>query len=492
MTTGTPPVIVWFQADLRLGDNPALYDAAETGQPILPVFVHENDPADRWAPGGASRWWLHHSLEALAANLRHRGLPLVLRRGDCRRVIPAIATEVGATTVVWNRRAEGHLRPRDTEILRALQAAGVEARVHDGNSLYPLGAVRPGSGECYRVFSPFWRACMREPEPSRPLPVPGHMVTPVAVPPGEALSDWAFLPRRPDWSGGLEATWVPGETGAHEQLRNFLEERLAEYRFMRDRPDLDQTSRLSPHLSWGEISPRQIWHAVRHSQVEAASSQFNGHGEAFLRQLGWREFCRNMAYSYADLPTVPLNRRFDVFPWIDNAVALRAWQQGRTGYPIVDAGMRQLWEVGWMHNRVRMIVGSFLVKHLLLPWQQGEAWFWDTLVDADLANNAVGWQWVTGCGTDAAPYVRVFNPILQGTKFDPDGSYVRRYVPELAKVPSEFIHEPWRMPPLDLAGAGVCLGKSYPHPIIGHEEGRRRALSAFNTSKNEARTGTYS
>ncbi|BBK41576.1 deoxyribodipyrimidine photo-lyase [Allostella vacuolata] len=444
---------------------------------MLPVFVLDDATPGGWRRGAASRWWLHHSLSALAADLARLGLPLVLRRGPAEAAIAALVQDSGATAVMWNRRYEPWNRQRDEGIKVALHAAGIEASSHNGALLREPWEVTTGGGRPYQVFTPFWRALRSLPGPGQPLPVPSGMAAPDRAPAGDRLDDWALRPTRPDWAGGLSRTWTPGEAGARERLASFLDRALPAYRTGRDRPDRDGTSMLSPHLHMGEVSPRTVWNAV-----EAADAD----GEAFLRELGWREFCHQLLFHHGDLADAPLRPEFARMPWRDDPQQLAAWQQGRTGYPIVDAGMRQLWQTGWMHNRVRMVAASFLVKDLLLPWQAGEAWFWDTLVDADLANNAANWQWVAGCGADAAPFFRVFNPVLQGEKFDPDGRYVRQFVPELAPLDDRWIHQPWAAPAEALHRAGIRLGRDYPWPIVDHAAARQRALAALDHAKRVA------
>ncbi|MEO3434928.1 deoxyribodipyrimidine photo-lyase [Inquilinus sp. CAU 1745] len=468
------PTLVWFRQDLRLADNPALHVAAtDGGGPVIPVFILET--ADPWEPGGASRWWLHGSLSALSAALKRKGSRLILRRGEAAVALDRLIGETGARRVVWNRAYEPFATERDTAIKASLKKRGVMAESHKAALLAEPWEIRTRNGDPYRVFTPFWKALRNAVDVGEPLPVPRTLAVPVEWPKSDRLEDWKLRPTRPDWASGLRETWNPGEDWARERLKDFLDDSLTGYGDERNRPDLDGTSGLSPHLHWGEISPRQIWRAV-----EGRRSDLEGNdAEKFLSEIAWREFAHHLLYAFPDLPEKPLNERFADFPWVEDEDGLEAWKRGRTGYPMVDAGMRQLWHIGWMHNRVRMIVGSFLVKHLLRPWQAGERWFWDTLVDADLANNSTGWQWIAGCGADAAPYFRVFNPILQGEKFDPLGDYVRRWVPELAELPKEWIHKPWKAPPETLDRAGVRLGKSYPHPVVDHEHGRRRALDAY-------------
>lgn len=471
------PVIVWFDRDLRVRDNPSLAAAAATGQPVISVYVLDEETYGRWRPGAASRWWLHHSLAALERTLGSRGLPLVLRRGNAAAVIGELVKETAAEAVHWCRTYERTARIRNEGIKTALAGQGIAGRSFNGGLLREPWEVRTGDGGPYRVFTPFWRAVRAMGEPAPALSLPDRIKAPADVPAGDALEGWGLRPTAPDWAGELRAAWTPGEDGARARLADFLDRALRGYREGRDRPDREATSRLSPHLRFGELSPRTVWHATQ--ARAAADPSLAADAEAFLRELGWREFCCHLLYENDDLPETPLRPEFVDFPWRRAPLELRAWQRGRTGFPIVDAGMRQLWQMGWMHNRVRMIVASFLVKDLLIPWQDGEAWFWDTLVDADLANNAASWQWVAGCGADAAPYFRVFNPVLQGEKFDPDGAYVRRFVPELSALPTRWLHRPWEAPEEIRRAAGVDLGSTYPMPIVDHGAARRRALSAF-------------
>ncbi|MDR3536231.1 MAG: deoxyribodipyrimidine photo-lyase, partial [Acetobacteraceae bacterium] len=394
------PVIVWFRNDLRLADHAALQAALASGHPVLPTYILDTDPAP-WPRGAATRWWLHHSLAALDASLRVRDAGLVLRRGPTAREIARLAAETGATAVFTAAGVEPAARQCDHLTAEALQQAGVTLHRVRTALLFPPEAIRTGSGGPYGVYTPFAHACLALGPPLPPAPAPDRIPCP-ALPPSDRLDDWGLLPHNPDWAGGLRATWIPGEAGAAARLAAFRVTGLARYPIDRDRPDLAGTSMLSPHLHFGEISPTQVW--------QAATPGHTG----FIRQLLWREFCQHLLSHHPQMADHPLRPEFEAMPWRDDPAGLRAWQRGRTGVPIVDAGMRQLWQTGWMHNRVRMIAASFLVKHLLLPWQAGARWFWDTLVDADLGNNAGNWQWVAGSGADAAPYFRVFNPVLQG------------------------------------------------------------------------------
>jgi len=466
------PVLLWLRRDLRLADHPALNAVITSGRPVVPVYILEGEAEAARPLGGAARWWLHGSLERLADALTKRGSRLVLRRGRVRDVLIALARETGADTVAWTRHAGTDERP----LADHLAAHGITARRFGGSLLFEPEQVRNRQGQPFRVFTPFWKHLQTQEPPSRPLPAPDHLAAPDRWPPGDALADWALRPTRPDWAGGLRETWTPGETAAQARLAAFLEEDAAAYDDQRNALDRDGTSRLSSHLRFGEISPRTLWHAVRDRPHDQGA-------ESFLREVGWREFCHHLLHQSPNLHEVPLQPAFARFPWRDDPGALAAWQQGRTGYPVVDAAMRQLWHTGWMHNRARMIVASFLVKHLLIDWRNGERWFWDTLVDACPANNPASWQWVAGCGADAAPYFRIFNPVLQGRKFDPDGRYVRHWLPELADLPTAVLHQPWTAAASDLRSAGVKPGECYPAPLIDHDTARRRALGALEHIK---------
>jgi len=461
-----PPILVWLRQDLRLADQPALAAAVETGRPVLPVYVLD-DGDHPLVPGGASRWWLHHSLAALAQDLAARGGTLVLRRSqDPARAIEQLVRETGAADVYWGRRYAAAEVAVDKDLKATLGRAGVTAKSFNTSLLHEPWTIENQSGRPYQVFTQYWRACRSHAEPAAPLPAPKRIPPPDTLPASDRLEDWHLLPTRPDWATGFGPVWLPGEAGAAARLERFFDQGLRDYKTERNRPDRDGTSGLSPHLRFGEVSPRQVWHALAH-HLATAKRPPDADAETFLAELGWREFSYSLLYYNPAIATEPLKLQFADFPWDIDERIQAAWQQGRTGYPIVDAGMRQLWATGWMHNRVRMIVASFLVKHLLQPWRSGERWFWDTLVDADPANNAANWQWVAGCGADAAPYFRIFNPVLQGRKFDPDGVYVRRWVPELAGLEGARIHEPWKS------------ATPYPAPIIELGAGRARALAAY-------------
>jgi deoxyribodipyrimidine photo-lyase len=480
------PTLVWFRRDLRLADNPALHAAIERGGPVIPIYVWSPEEEGAWAPGSASRWWLHQSLSALDARLRSKGSRLILRYGQSPSVLHALVQESQAEAVVWNRCYESAVMARDAEIKAALKAQGIRVTSFNANLLFEPWTVANKAGTPFQVFTPFWKTCLALSGPPAPLPPPDYVPAPARWPATSSIQELSLEPQA-DWAGGIRKAWNPGEQGATDQLRRFLEEAVDAYAQRRDRPDAPGTSRLSPHLHFGEISPRQLWHAIRRHGARRRSVVGRRQPEAYLRQLGWREFAHHLLYHFPYTTDAPLRREFSTFPWREDAADLNAWQRGRTGYPFVDAGMRELWTTGWMHNRVRMVAASFLLKHLLLPWQEGAKWFWDTLVDADLANNTLGWQWVAGCGADAAPYFRIFNPASQGEKFDPNGDYVRRWVPELARLPAPWIHRPWDTPLSVLQEAGVELGCTYPLPIVGHASARIRALDALSTVKATAR-----
>ena len=471
----TAPIIVWFRNDLRLADHPALSAAAESGAPILPLYILDDATPGRLCMGGASRWWLNFSLASLGNDLKSRGGSLCLRRGKAPEILAALLSETGASAIHVTRGYE----PWETELEKAAsqvcRASGAEFRSFGGRLLFEPEAITTGDGKPYRVFTPFWKACLAAPAPRTPLPLPKRMRFADAE--GDRLEALKLLPTRPDWAQGLRDAWQPGEAHALSRLGIFIEDRLADYADNRSMLEIDATSRLSPHLHFGEISPSQVWHAIAHAS--AANTLADRGAESYLRELGWREFSHHLLHHFPTMPTEPLRPEFADFPWRDDPAGLASWQRGETGYPIVDAAMRELWHTGFMPNRARMIVASFLVKHLLIPWQRGAEWFLDTLVDADLANNSASWQWVTGCGTDAAPYFRIFNPVLQGAKFDPNGDYVRCWVPELAGLPARDIHAPWQAPELLPAQASVKLGETYPLPIVDHASARSRALAAF-------------
>ena len=457
----TAPVIVWLRRDLRLADQPAFHAAAAAG-PVIPVYVLDDETAKHRKLGGASRWWLHHSLAALDRDLRRLGSRLILRRGKCEDVLPAIAAETGAREVHALRHHEPWWRNAERAVGKAL-----DLHLHDGNYLTTPASLLTGGGNPYRIFTPFWRALEQEMPPPEPLPAP-ELAAPAKWPASDKLAEWTLLPTKPDWAGGFRDAWRVGEAAAHEQLDDFLH-RVGDYETARNLPSIDGSSRLSPHLHFGALSPRPVWHAL------------DGHRgigvQSFRRELGWRDFAQGIIAQFPDYGERGFREEYDRLPWRDPArnkgaaADLAAWQHGRTGYPIVDAGMRQLWATGWMHNRVRMIAASFLIKHLLIDWRHGERWFWDTLVDADNANNSVNWQWVSGSGVDASLFSRIMAPLVQSPKFAAAG-YIREWVPELADLSDDDIHDP------------VFRPTGYPQPVIGHREARERALAAYRTLKS--------
>ena len=466
---------MWFRQDLRIADNPALAAAVDSGRPVLPVYILDDDNAGDWKMGAASRWWLHQSLHSLNRSLDGR---LRCFTGNAGEILPKIAADAGAASVTWNRCYEPWRIARDSDLKAALKADGVDVDSFNGSLLFEPHAVLKNDGTPYKVFTPYFRkGCLEAaPAPGQPIGAakPGDFCESHS---GLGIDDLGLMPRIP-WYDEMAASWQPGEDGAHARLERFLEHGIRGYREGRNRPDQSHVSRLSPHLHFGEISPRQVWHAAEGIK---AREGFDADVDHFLSELGWREFSHYLLYHWPELPTKNLQGKFDRFPWREDPAALDSWQRGQTGYPIVDAGMRELWRTGYMHNRVRMIVGSFLVKNLMLHWHHGQDWFWDTLVDADLANNSAGWQWIAGCGADAAPYFRIFNPVTQGQKFDPAGDYVRTYVPEIAGLPDEYLHSPWQAPSDMLESAAVSLGVDYPEPIVDLKVTRARALDAFSS-----------
>ena len=472
------PVVVWFRDDLRLADHPALQAAVARKAPVLCVYIFDEESPGLRLLGGASRWWLHHSLARLGESLEAIGGRLDLFAGAAQPLLAALLRETGATMLVFNRRYERAEQAIDDAITREARTAGVGAESFVGTVLHEPNEVVPKTGGYYKIFSAYWRAANAIGFKHPPVPAP-KMLTAAPAPAGTvALDDLKLMPSIA-WDAGLRDTWVPGEAQASKALDAFVSDVLETYPESRNRIGIDGSSRLSPHLRFGEVSPAQVFAAVDVRKGNAQSA------EKLKAEVGWRDFNRELLWNYPDLPNKPFHPAFEAFPTERLPPAtLKAWKRGRTGYPIVDAGMRQLWNTGFMHNRVRMIAASFLVKHLLADWRLGEQWFWDTLCDADPANNPVNWQWVAGCGNDPVPYFRIFNPVLQGEKFDPDGAYVRRWVPELAGVPDRFVHSPWDAPKSVLAESGVVLGKTYPTPIVDHKAARARALAALATYRD--------
>ncbi len=469
--------LVWLRDDLRLADNPALHEAVQHGGTVCVLYVFDRSPDIR-PLGAATRWWLHHSLEALRTQIEDIGGQLIFRQGNAADVVKDLIAEIGADSLLWNRRYGLPERNADAALKDWAHEHDIEAHSFQANLLFEPWQVQTKQGENYKVFTPFWRACLERPEPRPPLPAPASL-TPATLlnstehPPSDTLDDWKLLPNTPDWAAGLREEWTPGEAGAHNRLTTFFEERVENYSQGREKPGQEATSRLSPHLRFGEISPFQIWQAAQENRDTGLEHEI----KVFGSEVGWREFCWQLLYHNPNLSTQNYRREYDAFAWEkDTADDVNAWQQGHTGYPMVDAGMRQLWNTGWMHNRIRMVTASFLIKNLLVDWRTGEQWFWDTLVDADAANNPANWQWVAGSGADAAPYFRIFNPVTQSKKFDPSGGYLRQFVPELKALDNSAIHEPWKHP---------GDAPDYPEPIVDLQETRHRALDAYARVKDQ-------
>ena len=457
--------LVLLQQDLRLQDHPSLEAAFIKGDPTIILYIYDPKHPNL---GAASKWWLHYSLKALGDSLEKEGSSLYLEKGAYEAVLKRLLSLYPIKQVYWNKSREPEARKKEKIVENLLKQKGCQYESFEASYLFPL-LVSP-KGTPYQVFTPFWKACLKEKEPRKPavkrIPPPYCQVKQRCF-----LEDFALLPQK-DWADHFSSLWTPGEKGAHNALNVFLKEGISDYEIGRDIPSIKGSSRLSPHLHFGEISPFEVWHKTQGS-------------ETYPRELGWREFASSLLYFFPSMRIKPLKAEWSGFQWEKRTDYLEKWKRGLTGYPMVDAGMRELWLTGWMHNRVRMIVGSFLVKDLLIDWKEGESWFWDTLLDADLANNAFGWQWIAGCGADAAPYFRVFNPVLQGRTFDSEGSYVRHYVPELEKLPSKWIHAPWEAPEEVLEKAGIILGKNYPRPVIDHKKARVKALQVYEEFKKK-------
>lgn len=477
--------LLWLRQDLRLTDQPALLAAIERDAAVIPVFIWSPEDDGEWAPGGATCWWLHESLVALQRDLEARGSRLILRRappkpkrdadaagGGALVVLRELLQETGATAVYWSRRYEPIAIARDGHIKETLRAEDIEIRSFNAALLTEPWDVQNQSGKPFQVFTPFWKTSSARLALPEPEPAPAKIPAPNRWPKSATLAELELMPRI-RWYEHMAREWRPGEAGAAANLEEFLQAAVVDYSDARNLPGIRGTSRLSPHLHFGEIGPRQIWHIAS-----------KWRGSHFMAEVGWREFGYHLLYHFPRTPTEPLRGEYTRFEWREDATALEAWRRGRTGVPMVDAGMRELWATGWMHNRVRMIVASFLVKNLRLHWLHGARWFWDTLVDADLASNTLGWQWTAGCGADAAPYFRVFNPVSQGLKFDAAGDYVRRWVPELASLSGEDLHAPWEAKPATLAAAGIVLGRDYPYPIVDLKESREAALAAWQALRS--------
>ncbi|NNJ98111.1 MAG: deoxyribodipyrimidine photo-lyase [Gammaproteobacteria bacterium] len=478
------PAIVWFRQDLRLSNNPALAAALDKHERVIPVFVHEQADTAAWQHGAASCWWLHHSLKALSSSLRKLGSQLIIRSGsDSQSLLDELIAQTKATHVYWNRLYEPRHIERDKSIKQALRDRGLEVCSFNGNLLFEPWQISKNDGGPFRVFTPFWKACVKSGLPGHPDDAPENMPAVSSRVKSARLESLGLLPKI-RWDLNFSDQWQPGETGAHQRLDTFLDHAVARYQDDRNRPDIDGTSMMSAHLHFGEISPQQIIEKTNQAIDINKQQGIVANAESFVREIGWREFAYHLLYHFPHTVDRPLYEHFEDFPWKKNYSAnLRAWQQGQTGIPLVDAGMRQLWHTGWMHNRVRMIVASLLTKNLLIPWQQGTRWFWDTLVDADLASNTLGWQWTAGCGADAAPYFRIFNPVTQAQKFDPCGAYIRQWIPEIAALPDKYLSQPWAAPAALLDDHNIKLGNDYPAPIVDLKATRERALERYQTIK---------
>lgn len=474
--------IVLFSNTLRLADNAALSVAVSGGGPVVPVYVFDEQSPKARPLGAASKWWLLQSLRALRDDLRACGSNLVVRSGNTTDCITELAVKIGAARVFVTRGYTPAAAATEQSLHETLAAMNIECRRFGGHLLLEPEVVRTKTGNPYTVFTPFWRTACELIDDTAPLPAPDGIPAPTAWPQSDAIGSLGLEPKPGYWAEPIAAHWQPGEVAARSRLMEFLSGSVQTYKQARDFPATDATSSLSPHLAFGEISPRTLWYEAK-KHITADDTIASG-GMHFLRELGWREFSTHLLFNFPDMQTQPMRKQFNKFPWGEGeSEQMRAWQKGQTGFPIVDAGMRQLWQLGWMHNRVRMIVASFLVKDLLWHWREGEAWFWDTLVDADFANNIASWQWVAGCGADASPYFRIFNPTTQGEKFDKAGNYVRRFVPELANMPDKYIHCPSAAPEEVLKTAGIKLGETYPAPIIDRQKARAEALAALASIK---------
>jgi len=471
------PTIVLFRRDLRIDDNAALAAAVDRGAPVMALYILDEKSKNLRTMGAASRWWLHHSLAALDQRLRQIGANLHLARGRTDEVVAQAISASGADCVFWNRRYDPYGAAVDAKLKADLRERDLTARSFDGALLHEPSLLKTGAGGFYKVYTPFWKAVADRAEIRDPIDPPGAIDGWRGNSSSLRLDELDLLPTKPDWAEGLRESWTPGEKGGQARLHDFIKQDLGDYERRRDLPSARGTSRLSPHLAFGEITPFQIFASLRRSTSTGAAK--------FRSEIGWREFSYHLLFHNPDLAERNFRPEFDAMSWRDDARALRAWQRGLTGYPVVDAGMRELWRTGWMHNRVRMIAASFLIKDLMIDWRQGEEWFWDTLVDADAANNPASWQWAAGSGADAAPYFRIFNPVLQGEKFDPRGDYVRRHIPEIAALPDRYIHRPWEAPASVLKDKNIELGKTYPKPIVDHGAARDRALIVYQSIKDE-------
>lgn len=479
--------ILWFRRDLRLTDNPALQAALAHATKLIPVYIHAPDEEAPWSPGAASNWWLHQSLTELDKSLRKLGSYLVIAHGKSQAVLAKLAIDHASTDIFFNKLPEAICQQRDNHVSKHLSKAGITCHSFNAGQLTDGQQLQRLDGGCYRVFTPFWRAALKQGFSSTPpSPAPKVIPPPPRLIKSISLEKLGLLPSL-DWHKGFKVHWSPGEQSALKQVRRFFDKSVNAYVEGRDRPDHEETSRLSPHLHFGEISAQQIVRGMQSRLGSDSTSPVDSGPGQYLRQLVWREFAHYLLLHYPDTDQQPFDPRFKNYPWIRGKrakILLNRWQQGETGIPIVDAGMRELWQTGWMHNRVRMIVASLLTKNLGIHWLEGAKWFWDTLVDADCANNSMGWQWCAGSGADAAPYFRIFNPVRQAERFDPNGDYVRRWIPELSLLPNKHLNRPWESPSSELLKAGLKLGKTYPKPIVDLQTSRKEALQRWERVKN--------
>ena len=464
---GNASIIVLFRRTLRVSDNEALFEASKRNLPIIPIYVY-----DRYEhrQGAAAKWWLHRSLVSLDESFRALGLKLVIRKGELQPEVSSLAKESNCSVVYWSRSYDPEIKQGEDKLEAFLQKKGIQVQTFNSTLLIEPKDLKNKQGKPYQVYTPFSKSVFLA-DIRKPFPIPRDLKRPRSWPKSIEISKLGLKPKI-RWDKGLLEVWNPGEAKAQEILERFSRRTIKRYNVSRDFPAVQGTSKLAPYIHFGEISPQQVWWRLfRHMDQECT--------KVFLKQLIWREFAYYLLQHFPYTERQPLRKNFEKFPWNRSKKMLRAWQQGQTGYPIVDAGMRELWHTGWMHNRVRMIVASFLTKDLFVNWTEGAKWFWDTLVDADLANNTMGWQWVAGCGADAAPYFRIFNPVLQGERFDPTGDYVKKWIPELAALEPRYVHQPWEAPKVVLDRAGICLGRNYPNPLIDHNECRHKAMTLY-------------
>lgn len=479
MKTVNKPIIYWYRQDLRLNDLPGLAAAVASGHPVLPVYILDDHTPSEWQYGAASRWWLHHSLADLSCQLSALGGELVFLKGDPLKVIPALAASMDAAGVYCSRQHEPWASGLEADLSAQLSGAGVALKTYPGALLWNPESMLNLAGQPYKVFTPFWRSSRASGHPDVPIGPLGESRWQKPGAGYDPLASLDLLPTQPNWAATWEQLWRPGEQGAAARLQQFQADSLSGYGKDRDYPSSSSTSRLSAHLHFGEIAPNRVYHAI--TSLKAMDGSIVEDGDKFLSELGWREFSYYLLHHFPHIPEREFKARFEKFPWSGSAAHFDAWKSGKTGYPIVDAGMRELYATGTMHNRVRMVVASFLCKHLMIDWRAGQRWFWDTLVDADLASNSCSWQWVAGSGADASPYFRIFNPVTQSRKFDAEGTYIRQWVPELSALPDRYIHEPWTAPEEQLEAGQVTLGKDYPLPIVDHRLAREGALAAYAT-----------